>query len=277
MLGRVRVGLFVRLEAVILALFLVVAAMVISQSGKADADDFDNEPFTTETVATFDPYTLVGADFAPDGRMFVWQKNGTVRIVKNGATLPAPFLDFSDKVNTVGDRGMWGLAFDPDFVNNGYIYLTYVFENTLNTQDTSAKTARLVRVQADPANPDVMLPNSEQVILGSVGTPPCSLQAPGADCIGADSNAHTLGEILFAPDGTMLVGNGDGSDGGFADPLSLRAQDLTSYNGKILRIHKDGSAVADNPFYDGTNSVRSKVWLYGVRNPFRFNIKPGSD
>ena len=268
------VGLFVRSEAVILAVFAVVAALIVTLPGRANADFYVDDMFTTETVATFDPYTLVGMAFAPDGRMFVWQKNGTVRIVKNGVVEPTPFLDFSAKVNTVGDRGMWGLAFDPDFTSNGYIYLTYVFENTSNTTDTSAKTARLVRVQADPANPDVMLPGSETVILGSVGTPPCEWQPAGSDCIGADSNAHTLGEILFLPDGTMLVGNGDGSDGGFADPLSLRAQDLNSFNGKILRINRDGTAVPDNPFYDGTNSVQSKVWLYGVRNPFRFSLNP---
>ena len=70
----------------------------------------------------------------------------------------------------------------------------------------------------------------------------------------------------------MLVGVGDGADGGVNDPRPLRAQDLDSIVGKILRVNKDGTAPADNPFYDGTNSVRSKVWLHGVRNPFRFTV-----
>src|SRR6185436_10241246 len=90
----------------------------------------------------------------------------------------------------------------------------------------------------------------------------------------ADGSSHTIGNILFAPDGTLYLGNGDGADAGFADPLALRAQNLDSYNGKILHINKDGTAVPGNPFYDGTNSVHSKVWLYRVRNPFRFNIHP---
>ena len=72
----------------------------------------------------------------------------------------------------------------------------------------------------------------------------------------------------------MFVGVGDGSIG---DHLALRAQSLDSANGKILRINKDGTAPVHNPYYDGTNSVRSKVWLYGVRNPFGFAQQPGTD
>jgi glucose/arabinose dehydrogenase/fibronectin type 3 domain-containing protein len=263
------------IEAYFVAL-VMVAGLLLVRSAPAAADDFTDPTFTTETVATFSPFSLVGMAFAPDGRMFVWQKNGVVRIVKNGAALPTPFLNFSSKVNTYDDRGMWGLAFDPNFAANGYVYLTYVFENTGNPNDSGEKTARLTRVTADPNNPDVALAGSETVILGSIGTPPCSAHPVGADCIAADAGAHTLGSIVFAPDGTMFLGNGDGSDGGNNDTLALRAQNLNSYNGKILRINKDGTAVAGNPFYDGTNSVRSKVWLYGVRNPFRFSIQPGT-
>ena len=111
------------------------------------------------------------------------------------------------------------------------------------------------------------------MILGSIGTPPCSAHPAGADCIAADGGSHTIGDLRFVPDGTLFVGNGDGSDGD-SPTASLRAQDLNSTNGKILRINKDGTAPTDNPFYDGTNSMRSKVWLYGVRNPFRFAIQP---
>ena len=75
---------------------------------------FADPGFVTETVATVPPYTLVGLAFAPDGRMFVWQKNGVVRIIKNGVLLPTPFIDLSAKVNTFDDRGFWGLAFDPE-------------------------------------------------------------------------------------------------------------------------------------------------------------------
>ena len=228
-----------------------------------------------ETVATVPPYTLVGLTFAPDGRMFVWQKNGVVRILKNGVLLPTPFIDVSSHVNTFDDRGFWGLALDPDYATNGFVYLSYTYEEAGDPNDQGPKTARLTRVTSNPTNRDVALPG-ETVIMGSVGTPPCSAHPAGADCIAADGGSHSLGELLFIQDGTMLVGMGDGADAGPTDPLPLRAQDLNSTNGKILRINKDGTAPPDNPFYDGTNSVRSKVWLYGVRNPFRFDVQPGT-
>src|SRR5262245_37074291 len=89
------------------------------------AQVFTDPNFTSEAVATLSPFSVVGLAWAPDGRLFIWQKNGVVRIVKNGVLLPTPFLDFSARVNTFDDRGMWGLAFHPDFVNNGFIYLSY--------------------------------------------------------------------------------------------------------------------------------------------------------
>jgi glucose/arabinose dehydrogenase len=104
------------------------------------------------------------------------------------------------------------------------------------------------------------------VILGSVGTPPCSARPPDADCISADSGGHTLGALHFARDGRS-------SSESRTEPMRLSliripyAQDLNSPNGKILRIRPDGSAPSDNPFHDGTNSWRSRVWQYGVRNP----------
>jgi glucose/arabinose dehydrogenase/chitodextrinase len=241
---------------------------------RAAADTFNDSGFATERIATLSPFTLVGMAFAPDGRLFVWQKNGVVRVIKNGQLLPTPFIDLSAKVNTFDDRGFWGLAFDPQFASNGRIYMTYTFENAGNPNSSAPRTARLVRVTADPANPDVALPGSEQVILGSIGTPPCSAQPASADCIGSDGGSHTLGSLHFEDDGTLFVGVGDGSDG---DANSLRAQNLDSPNGKILRINPDGSAPADNPFYDGTNSWRSRVWAYGMRNPFGYAIQPGTD
>ena len=255
----------------LLAAVGVMAAVLLPVQEQAAADTFSDSGFATERVATVPPYTLVGMAFAPDGRMFVWEKNGVVRVIKNGQLLPTPFIDLSAKVNTFDDRGFWGLAFDPQFASNGRIYMTYTFENAGNPNSSAPRTARLTRVTADPANPDTALPGSEVVILGSVGTPPCTALPASADCIGSDGGSHTLGSLHFAADGTLFVGVGDGGDG---DVNSLRAQDLNSPNGKILRIRTDGSAPSDNPFYDGTNSWRSRVWLYGVRNPFGFTFQP---
>ena len=251
-----------------------VTAGLLSFQGPAAADTFTGSGFATERVATLPPFTLVGTAFAPDGRLFVWQKNGIVRVIKNGQLLPTPFIDLSAKVNTFDDRGFWGLAFDPQFASNGRVYMSYTFENAGDPNDSGSRTSRLTRVTADPANPDVALPGSEVVILGSIGVPPCSAQPASADCISADSGTHTLGALHFASDGTLFVGIGDGAGGDGVDPRALRAQDLSSPNGKILRIRPDGSAPSDNPFYDGTNSWRSRVWQYGVRNPFGFSLQP---
>ena len=112
----------------LVAVIGVVAGLVASQ-GPAAADSFSDPGFATERVATVPPYTLVGMAFAPDGRIFVWQKNGIVRVIKNGQLLPTPFIDLSAKVNTYDDRGFWGLAFDPQFASNGRVYMSYTFEN----------------------------------------------------------------------------------------------------------------------------------------------------
>lgn len=236
------------------------------------AQTFSEPGFAVESVTTLPAYKPVGLAFAPDGRMFIWQENGIVRIYKNGVLLPTPFLDISARVNTVNDRGLMGLAFDPNFATNGYVYLYYTYEPNGNPNDVQPKTARLTRVKADPANPDVMLANSEVVILGSSTTAPCP---ENTDCISSDSDSHLGGTIRFGPDGKLYLSTGDGANYNFADPLALRAQNLNSLNGKIIRINPDGTAPSDNPFYNGNaNAVRSKIYAYGLRNPFRFAIHP---
>ncbi|HEX4945519.1 MAG TPA: PQQ-dependent sugar dehydrogenase [Blastocatellia bacterium] len=245
--------------------------------GQTLAQTFSDPGFTSEVVTTLPPYQPVGLTWAADGRMFIWQERGIVRIFKNGALLPTPFIDISARVNTVNDRGLLGLALDPNFASNGYVYLLYTYEPNNNPNDPAPKTARLTRVTANPANPDVALAGSEIILLGSIGAAPCSQYPAGSDCIGNDTDSHSADTLRFGPDGKLYVSIGDGASYNFADPLALRAQDLNSYNGKILRINSDGTAPADNPFYNGSpNSVRSKVYAYGLRNPYRFGIHPTS-
>src|SRR6185436_20145990 len=83
------------------------------------AETFTDAGFASELVATLPTFGPVGVAWAPDGRMFIWMKNGVVRVLKNGSLLPTPFLDFSNKVNTFNDNGMIGFALDPDYANNG--------------------------------------------------------------------------------------------------------------------------------------------------------------
>ena len=123
-----------------------------------------------------------------------------------------------------------------------------------------------------------MLANSEVILLGTLDVPPCSKYPVGADCFPTDSYTHSVGSLRFLPDGTLFASHGDGATADFADVLALRSQSLDSYAGKILRIKPDGSApqapLTVNPFNDGSNSIRSKVWAYGLRNPFRFGVHP---
>ena len=260
------------------ATVLCLAVMLFVFMGQLFAQTFTDPGFSTEVLVNVAKFQTVGFTFAPDGRIFVWEKPGIVKIVKNGTVLPTPFIDISTRVNEVGDRGLIGLALDPNFSTNGFVYLLYVYEPNGNPADTTPKTGRLTRVQANPANLDVALPNSEIVLMGKIGTAPCGSSPVGADCMGSDASAHTVGTVKFGIDGKIYVGMGDGGDFNFADQLSFRAQDLNTYNGKILRINPDGTAPNNNPFYDGNpNSVKSKVYAYGLRSPFRFTHKPGTN
>jgi len=244
-----------------IAVGLGLLAVTLLAAPCVEAQVFADPGFSSEVVATLPPFTPVGLAFAPDGRLFVWQKPGLVRIVKNGVLLSTPFADIREQVNQFGDRGLLGVALDPAFASNGFVYLLYTVEDGGDPNDGGPKTSRLSRITADPGNPDVALPGSEVVIL---------------DGIPSDSSSHSIGTVRFAPDGTVFVGSGDGAEFNFTDVLALRAQDLDSLNGKILRINPDGSAPVDNPFYDGSDTNRSKVWAYGLRNPFRFSLHPTS-
>lgn len=215
-------------------------------------------------------------DFAPDGRVFVAEKGGAVRIIKNGELLAQPFLTLSD-INTYADRGLIGLALDPNFSSNNYVYLSYTYENSPAVYE-GPKMARIVRVQA---NGDTMLPGSMEVLVGTeVGdaiTPSCNDFSTGTDCIPSDSPSHSAGGLRFGPDGMLYATLGDGASFAFVDPNAYRAQSLDWLTGKVLRLNRDGTAPADNPFFTGNpNDNRSKVFAYGIRNSFRFNFRPST-
>lgn len=215
--------------------------------------------------------------FAPDGRIFIASLDGHVRVVEDGQLLPEPFISLS--TNSEGQRGLLGLALDPDFGRNGYVYLFHTLE-TDETNPEGPKTSQLIRVTADG---NVAVPGSEQVLLGEiVGTaaqPSCTAFPVGSDCLPADGKSHVGGSLRFATDGTLFVGTGEGSFAAENEgELQIAAQNLDSLAGKILRIYPDGSAPPDNPFFTGEpDDNRSKIWAYGLRNPFRFSLQPGTD
>lgn len=175
-------------------------------------------------------------EFAPDGRLFVSEKGGDLRVIKNGALLSQPFA--SVPVNSSGERGLLGIAFDPDFVSNGHVYIYY-------TTDTDPVHNRVSRLTADPANPDKALPGSEVSIL--------ELESQSTE-------AHVGGALEFGPDGKLYISVGENYS-------PQKSQSLTSRFGKILRINPDGTIPSDNPFYNVEGAYK-EIWALGLRNPF---------
>ncbi|MES2748921.1 MAG: Ig-like domain-containing protein [Patescibacteria group bacterium] len=211
--------------------------------------------------------------FTPDGRILVAEKSGVIKLVKNGVLQPQPVVTLSD-VNTFGDRGLIGLAVDPNFAQNGYIYVSYTYENSPGVNIGGTKTGRIVRMTMVG---DTAEESSKFVLVGTVGgsvaSSSCEDFVVTADCIASDSNSHSVGGLRFGPDGFLYASLGDGADFSAVDPRALRAQNVDALAGKILRIRTDGTAPASNPFYNGDpNSNRSKVYALGVRNSFRFNF-----
>ena len=226
--------------------FVAMLLGVLRVVGGVEAEPtFVEAGFSAEAVATFPPYSPMGVAFGPDGRLVVWQKAGQVRLVKNGQLLATPFVDLSAHVNQYGDRGLVGLAVDPHFATNGYVYLAYVYEGGGNVQDAGPKISRLSRVQADPANPDVALAGETLLV----------------DNIPSEARTHAIAALRFGVDGKLWVAIGDGATELAVDPLALRAQDLNSWNGKLLRLNADGSAPSDNPFYDASAPDRKSTRL----------------
>ncbi len=210
----------------------------------------------------------------PDGRILIAEKAGTVRVVKDGAILPTPFIDFRSQVNDYWDHGLIGIAADKDFAQNGAVYLLYTYENDA-TQYNGTKTARLSRVTAsgDAANPA-----TATTLLGTTTGSTCEVFPATTDCLGSESPSHSVGAVRAAADGTLYVAIGDGASFNYVDDAALRAQSLDRLNGKLLHITTGGAGVAGNPFWTGNaTDNRSKVWAYGLRNPYRFGLRPGTN
>ncbi|MEX1254779.1 MAG: S8 family serine peptidase [Dehalococcoidia bacterium] len=215
-----------------------------------------------------DPTTF---ELLPDGRIFIAEKSGIVRVFKNGHVLATPLIDIQDRVNDYWDHGLIGMAVHPDFANNPYVYLLYTYED--GGDYGARKTGRLARytVTGDTASTA-----SEDVILGNVVGSSCNNFAEGADCIPSDSPSHSVGNVRFTSDGYLVVETGDGAHFNFVDDDAFRTQNLNLLSGKVLRINLDGTGVSGNPFWNGNpNANRSKVYAYGTRNAFRINEKPG--
>jgi glucose/arabinose dehydrogenase len=227
--------------------------------------------------------------FLPDGRKLVAEEGGRVWVMRvNGTRVATPFVDLQTEVLSRANLGLLSIAIDPDFAVNRWVYLLYTVDPDGDGLDTGNDTfGRLTRYQASIANPDLADLSTRQVLIG----------ATWSEGIPSVDESHSIGALRFASDGSLLVSTGDGAhfdamDAGGLDPGAFgvgkldasedigafRSLSLNSLAGKILRVDKDtGLGLPSNPFWDGDPaSERSRVWIYGVRNPYRFAIRPGS-
>jgi glucose/arabinose dehydrogenase len=252
-------------KKLVAGLGLAAALIVPTITAPADAGQATPSPFDP---AAFAISLAPGADgfarpvFLADpgdgsGRLFVVEQGGTIRILRDGAVAPEPFLDVSSVVTTSNsEQGLLGLAFDPNFAENGEFYVAYTANTASTGEGVGDDTLARYRVLAD--DPDRADPDSAEVLL--------AVPDPYGN--------HNGGMVAFGPDGYLYLGLGDGGSGG--DPLG-NGQNTDAVLGKILRLDVSGrdegepyAIPADNPFVDGGG--RPEIWALGLRNPWRFSF-----
>jgi glucose/arabinose dehydrogenase len=187
--------------------------------------------------------------FAPDGRLFVCEQTGAVRVIKNGVLLPDPFLEVTTDAFW-GEQGLLGIAFDPTFATaeEQWVYVYY----TVPKPDENGKAHN--RISRFTAEGDVAVADSEFILM---------------ELDDIDSGLHMGGAMHFGSDGKLYVAIGE-------DGTGTDAQLLTNRMGKILRLEKDGSIPDDNPLLDDTSGPNQAIWAYGLRNPFTFAVHPAT-
>jgi glucose/arabinose dehydrogenase len=219
------------------ALRFLLFFLLIVTSNRSHAQSFP-EGFTSVQVATgiLKPTAMA---FAPDGRIFIAQQDGAVRVVKNGSLLTTPLIKL--RVNVRGEGGLVGIALDPNFATSQYMYLYYTLPDGSRN-----------RISRFKCSGDLASLSSETVLLN-------------LDTLTA--TIHNGGAMHFK-DGKLFISTGENSN-------EAHAQNLDTYHGKVLRINPDGSIPTGNPFTSGSEQ-RRRIWAYGLRNPFTFDVQPGT-
>lgn len=252
----------------LLAAILGLAALPLAALPLA-ADPPDDLELVQVVGSTPNP---VGVRHAGDGsgRLFIIDLVGRIRVY-DGVNPPTMFLDIVGPVQGGGELGLLGLAFHPDYENNGFFYVNYTESTTPpndcpNNADCNWNTV-IARYSVSAGDPDVADPSSAVRLL----------------TINQDYSNHNGGNILFGPDGYLYIGMGDGGSGG--DPQN-RAQSMDTLLGKMLRIDVDIDGVgdppdcdsagnyqvpADNPFTE-TAGACDEIWANGLRNPWRWSF-----
>jgi glucose/arabinose dehydrogenase len=232
---------------------LALTATILMTACGSPTHSRDSDPpvqgdYALEVVAQGldDPLLVVAAP--EDPRLFVLEQGGRVRIIAGGSLVGEPYLDLTDRVGSGGERGLLGLALDPDFRSTGRIWVMY-------TDRSGTSTVEEFR---DVPGADRADPTSGQVYL--------RLPQPYAN--------HNGGHLAFGPDGFLYIALGDGGGGG--DPLG-NGQNPSTLLGSILRVDPRGAPgppweiPPSNPFV-GTPGARPEIFHYGLRNPWRFSF-----
>lgn len=205
-------------------------------------------------------------------RIFIANKNGTIRVKHRGNPATTLFLTIPDVLwaSGFGEQGLLGMAFDPDYDTNGFFYVYYT-----RASDSDQIVSRFTRDTTPPVDPDLADPASQVVLL---------------QMIDSEGN-HNGGHLAFGPDGYLYIATGDGGGGNDVHGLCGNGQNRTNLLGKLLRIDPNGVSgnfpdcgvntsnhriPASNPFADGPGGRCDEIWAYGLRNPFRFSFDPAN-
>ncbi len=210
------------------------------------------------TVGSFSSPVHVTAPPGDERRLFVVEQGGLVRVVRDGRTLPAPFLDVRGLTEGGGEQGLLSMAFAPDYARSGRFYVFYT--------DTEG-AERVVEYRRSAASPDRADAGSARLVLRQPDAEP----------------NHNGGLVAFGPDGLLYVGVGDGGGAGDRPGRLGNGQSLATWEGKLLRIDpresdsrpprppRPYSVPASNPF-TGRSGARPEIYAYGLRNPWRFSF-----
>ena len=253
------------------------AQAVIPQSTITPATELP-AGFSDEGVFTLANPTAIA--FTPDGRMLITQDAGKLRVAEDDALQPGAVLNVTNRICAGGERGMMGVAVDPNFTNNKYIYVYWTFKKFGSCPEGTAQTPvnRVTRYKLRSGN---------QIVDGSAKVLINNLPSPASN--------HNAGDLHFGANGLLYVSVGDGGceigstvDCGASNGNSRR---LDIPNGKLLRINRAGKVPASNPFV-GTPGARrctkpsgvspgdgpcTETFAHGLRNPFRFAVRPGTN
>lgn len=181
-------------------------------------------------------------EISPDGRIFISEQTGTIRVIKQGKLLSKPFLTL--KVNSQGSRGLMGVTFDPDFPATPLVYVHY----------TTSSSPIHNRVSRFKVSGDVASKSSERILM----------ELDNQSQVG-----HQGGALHFGPDRRLYITTGDNDSG-------AKAQQKSNRFGKMLRINRNGTIPDDNPFASQTTGANKAIWALGLRNPFAFAFQPGT-